>query len=475
MLPKGIEKIYNMSNNKIISKRKRRCISMRNAVSMDRCERMVSYQQEICGVHKRRKLLYLPDGSVWKNSNRSNKLFGCSATRPAIRFWEIIDNGITLDKLNQFYIPETISRLRVEKVSHLRNELKRLGVNTNEISEKRYYWFMNLLYYLGNFSRSVRIIQKFYRGPFQIKRKKRKEAVKTIWKYYLNYRFKKLLPILIHNGNFLKLYNCINLCDPVSQESFMDVHPERWVICQYNDMNNCWWFDISSAIQLLGSPGSHSGDNPFNRREYPPAFLFDVEEKLHSLKHKYNDVKNLTMSRDELRDIENLEDAPSECYSFNRFNLHLKANTLFESFRETGYHFPRGIFLKYTLGELRALAAKIYESWHMSQESERKRMFPPDGNVYPVEFTGRIMTCSSSILLKDTILNSLLKAITFQVDYEDKIYGCLKTLIILGTINEESHSVIRDIGLCDCGPDGYHYGGSQTPMDILGNIMNEMI
>jgi hypothetical protein len=256
----------------------------------------------------------------------------------------------------------------------------------------------------------------------------------------------------------------------------MDINPERWVICQYNDMENCWWFDVSSAIQLLGSPGSYSGENPFNRREYPPAFLFDVEEKLHCLKNKYNDIKNLTMSRDELykTSVENKDELPSECYSYNRFQLHVKSNRLFESFREIGYYFPRGIFLRYTLGELRVLAAKIYESWYVSQEAERKRIFPPDGNVFPIEFTGRIMTCSSSILLKDIILNSLLKAITFQEGYEDRIYSCLKTLIILGTINEESHLVIRDNGLCDCTGNGYHYNGAQTEIELLGNIMRSM-
>ena len=253
----------------------------------------------------------------------------------------------------------------------------------------------------------------------------------------------------------------------------MDVHPERWVICQQSNTDNCWWFDISSAIQLLGSPGSHAGENPFNRLEYPPAFLFDIEGKLPHLVKKYNDVKNLTCFPQELEDIEDLKDAPSECYSYNRFQLHIKANRFFESLKEIGYYFPRNIFLKYTLGELRILAAKLYECWHISTEEERNRIFPPNGNVYPIEFTGRIMTCSNSTLLKDTILNTLLTSITYQNDYQDKIYACLKSLIILGSINEESHSVIKDNGLCDC--NGNHHNENLVSLEILGNLLSEFI
>ena len=459
--------------NKKHSKRKRRCISMRNAISMEICERMVSSKHEICGIHKRRRLLYLPDGSVWKNSKRSGILSECVKKRPRILFWDVIDCGVSLDKLNRFYSPESVSRLRVEKVSYLRNELQRLGVNINEIKNNRYYWFINLLYYLGNFQATVKKIQRFYRGPFQLKLAKRKKAVKVIWKYYLNYRFKKLLPTLIYNGGFLKLYCCINLCDPITQESFMNVHPERWVICQNGNTDNCWWFDISSAIQLLGSPGSHAGENPFNRREYPSAFLFDIEEKLSQLVNKYDDIKHLTLSQEELKHVENREEVPSECYSYERFKLHIKANTLFESLKELGYYFPRNIFLKYSLSELRILAAKLYECWHLSDEDERSRIFPPNGDIYPVEFTGRIMTCSNSTLLKGTILNTLLRSITYQNDYEDKIYACLKSLIIFGTINQESHTVIQDNGLCDC--NGNHHNENLAALEILGNLLNEFI
>ena len=460
---------------KTLNKRKRRCISMKNDISMEKCEILVSNQQEICGIHKRRKLLYLPDGSVWKNINNSNQLTNWILHRPVIRFWEIVENKVDLYRLKPEYTPESLSRLRVENVSYLRKELSRLGVNTDEIQEERYYWFLNILYYVGTFQSVVKKIQKFYRGPFQIKQEKRKKAVKIIWKYYLNYKFKKLLPVLIHNGGFLKLYNCINLCDPISQESFMEINPERWVICQYDNIKSCWWFDISSAIQLLGSPCSHSSENPFNRREYPPEFLFDVEEKLNNLKDKYSDIKNLTISVEELSHVENKDELPSECYSYRRFLLHVKSNLLFESFREIGYYFPRNIFLKYSLSELRVLATKLYESWHMSPDEERIRIFSPIGDVFPVEFKGTITTCSDSILMKNEILNTLLLSITFNTKYEDKIYACLKTLMILGNINYTSHSIIHDNGLCDCTVSEYNFRSGHSSLEILGNLLGEII
>jgi hypothetical protein len=464
-----------LSTTYINSSGKRKCISMKTATSMDRCERLIPLKNEICGVHKRRKFLYLPDGSIWQNENKSSKIKKCILYRNNLKFWEIIESGVSIEKLNQFYRPETVSRLRVEKVSYLRVELKRLCVNSNEIPEDRYYWFLNLLYYLGNFTYSVKKIQNFYRGQFQEKLKIRKSAVKTIWKYYLNYKFKKLLPVFIHNYGFLKEYNCINECDSITQETFMEVSPERWVICQYEDMDKCWWFDISSTIQLLGSPGSHSGENPFNRKEYPPELLFDIEEKINDLKFKYDDLKMLTLSREELQLIQTSDNNHLSYYSYDRFKIHIKSNKLFESFKETGYYFPRGIFLKYTLGELRVLAAKIYESWYLCPEEERKRIFPPDGNLYPSGFINGIVSCSNSTLLKNTILDTLLKAVTFQKKYEDRIYGCLKTLVILGTINEESHFIVRENGLCDCGENiqGFHYNEGQSPIDILSNIMDD--
>ncbi len=470
----------NKKNNKKKRKRddqnsilniKRRCVSLKNSFSMDGCKKILSIKQGLCGIHKKRVMLRLPNGSIWENSIGSDKLEDCVQKRLPIRFWEIIECGVCLDKLNQIYKPETLKKLRIEKDKYLVSELVRMGVSGNTINiigNNRYFWFVNLLYYVGNFQNSIKKIQRFCRGPFQKKLKKRKSAVNTIWKYYLGFKFKKLLPVFIRNYKLLTTSKCINECDPVTQETFMDVSPDRWVICQYDDMDTCWWFDVSSAVQLLGSPGSHAGENPFNRREYPAAFLFDVEEKLHKLKEKYVDVSNLTLSREELKDV-NPEEAPTDYYSYKRFKIQIKANKLFESLKESGHFFPRKLFLTYTLGELRILAAKLFESWHTSEEL--RRIFP-DGNVFPLEFTGRIATCSSSIQLKNNILNVLLKSITFQNKYEDRLSGCLKTLVILGTINEESFNVIRENGLGDCIQDDYD---NRSPMQILGDLMEQLV
>ena len=323
------------------------CVSLKNAVSMSRCKKILSVKEGMCGIHKKRSALHLPNGSLWENTMMSDKLEDCLQKRLPIRFWEIIESGVTLDKLDQTYKPETFAKLRIEKDKYLTGELVRMGVSNgtiNTIGKDRYFWFTNLLYYVGNFSHPVKKIQKFCRGPFQKKLKQRKAAVKTIWKYYMMFKFKKLLPVFIRNYKLLITNKCINECDPVTQETFMDVSPDRWVICQYDDMDTCWWFDVSSAVQLLGSPGSHAGENPFNRREYPTAFLFDVEEKLDKLKEKYQDVGNLTLSREELKDV-NPEEAPTGYYSYKRFQIHIKANKVFESFKESGHFFPRNVFL----------------------------------------------------------------------------------------------------------------------------------
>ena len=469
---------------------KLKCISIKNMKSMEVCNKTV-LKGNICGTHKKRKLLYLSDGSILKNTENSDNYLEFSVFRNKIKFWEIISSGIQLSKLNSVYSPSSLSKLRDENVSYLIEELKRLNVNIINIPEDRYYWFINLLYYLGNFSVNVKKIQRFYNGSFKEKLKKRKKAVQIIWKYYLNYKFKKLLPIFIKNRKVLNNYNCINTCDPITQETFMEVSTDRWVICEYNDnnieferkvtnttnttnttnipkINNCWWFDIVSAVQLLGSPGSHSGENPFNRREYPPEFLFDIEEKLHNLKNKYSDVMNLTLPINE-----NNQNIPVDFYCYFRFQIHIKANKLFESFKEMGYFFPRSIFLKYDLGELRSLAVKIYESWIIINIEERKRFFPPNGHIYPPDIVNKIINLggsSSSILLKIAILDTLLTSVTYQQDYENRLYGCLKTLTVLGTINEASHEIIRKNGLCDC--NGSHIiNNRQTTMNILENIM----
>lgn len=449
----------------------KKCLSMKNTTTMDKCDKIVLSKKKICGIHNRRKYIYLSDGSIRKNNKKLNLLSSSNMIRPPILFWSIINNGISLEKLNQKYSPDSVSRLRVEKVSYLRNELQRLGVNTHQIESDRYYWLLYLLYYLGNFQLIVKKIQRFYRGPFKKKLEKRKIAIKTISRCYLHYKFKKLLPILVYNGKCLKRHNCINLCDPVTQETFMDIPPERWVICNNGEIDNCWWFDIASAVQLLGSPGSYSGNNPFNRKEYPSEYLFDIEEKMEVLSEKYEDIKNLSLSSEELKNVVNIENLPSESYSYERFKLHIKANRFFESLKELGYTFPRNIFLEYSLGELRILAAKLYECWNISNDEERIRIFPPNGNIYPDGFSSRIMTCSNSTYLKSIILNTLLKSITYQVNYHDKTYACLKSLVILGSINQRSHIIIQNNGLCDC--NGNHNHENITSLEILGNLLSE--
>ena len=61
-------------------------------------------------------------------------------------------------------------------------------------------------------------------------------------------------------------------------------------------------------------------------------------------------------------------------FSYDRFQIHIKANKLFESFKEQGYFFPRNLFLKYDLGELRNLIVNIYESWCIINIDERKKI-----------------------------------------------------------------------------------------------------
>lgn len=443
---------------------------MKNAITMDECGKIIEDDADVCRVHKRRKMLYLTDGSVWENVKKTGLLEECENKRNKILFWEAILNNLNFDKLNSFYKPVSKIKVRVENKSYLRNELERLGVNKNDIEESRRYWYLNLLYYLGNFQSSVKKIQRFYRGVFTEKLNIKKKAVKTIYKYFLNYKMKKRIPILIKHYGFLKKNNCINFCDPVTQESFMDVNPERWVICKYEDMENCWWFDTTSAMQLLGSPGSYSSVNPFNRREYPPEFLFDVNEKLVILKDKYDDIKNLTMEGNQL--IENTE--VPDCYSYSRYLLHIKSNVLFESFREIGYFFPRNLFLSYSLRELRLFAARLYESWYLSNEQDRIRIFPPDGDIYPQEFTGRISTCGSSIYLKSVILDTMLRSITFQTNYEDKIYSCLKTMTVLGSTNDESHTIIHQNSVCDCERSYNSIERSLVSLEILNNMLFEI-
>ena len=47
--------------------------------------------------------------------------------------------------------------------------------------------------------------------------------------------------------------------------------------------------------------------------------------------------------------------------------------------------------------------------------------------------------------------------------------------MILGSINEESHNIIRNNGLCDYDGNYYHHGNGQTVLEILGNIIQDIV
>ena len=259
------------------------------------------------------------------------------------------------------------------------------------------------------------------------------------------------MPILVKNGKFFNENNCVNIQDPISQDTFVDVNIDRWVICKDVNKNSIksWWFDLSSAIQLLGYPGSHAGENPFNRDVYPSEFLFDIEEKIKNVKNKYEDISNLLFSRSELKCLLVDEDnMPPSCYSYDRFKIHIKSNKLFESFKEFGYYFPREIFIKYNLGELRLLTLKLYK--YIKDLEERNRFFPKFQQVFTQSFIISIPSFADTILLKTKILDILLDFVTYQDNNDDKITACLKTLFILGEINEESHYRLHLYNLCDC-------------------------
>ena len=433
---------------------RKRCVSMKNTYNMNRCDLSVNKDRDICEVHKRRRLLYLPDGSIWKNINNSRILGDCKGYRNKILFWDILSNGCIFDKLDTKYKPLKVTNLRIEKINYLQNELIRLNVDTkliDKIDDSRTYWFLNLLYYLGNFKYSVKKIQSFYRNIIKKKVDKKKKSIKIIWKYYLRYKLFKKLPKLVKNGKFFKKNNCINIQDPVTQENFVDVNLDRWVICN-SENKHCkktWWFDISSAIQLLGYPGSHCGENPFNRKEYTYSFLDTIDKKLNKLKNKYDDIYYLTLQVNEIKSLDIKEKfLPPSCYNYNRFQTHIKANKLFHSFEEFGYRFPRKIFIKYSLGELRLLFFKIY--YRIKNLNNRLRFYPKFHEVFKPSLILSIRAFQNTTLLKNIILDILLDFVTNQEDYDDRITACLKTLFILGEINQESHFILHFYNLCDC-------------------------
>lgn len=451
---------------------------------MVRCYAMVSGEADLCGTHKRCRLVMLPDGSLWRNRDKSNKLTECVKKREAILFWGMISGGFPWSSLNSKFTPSDISYVRKVKDNYLKSELKRMGVRHFDklflkkfyIPPERYFWFTNLMYFLGNFRMVVKRIERFYYERVKPKMGKRKRAVTTITNAFRAKKMRKMLPKLVKHGRVWHSHGCVNVHDPITHEIFVNVPPERWAICHHTPTNNCWWFDVSSAVQLLGSPGSHAGENPYNRAEFEPPFILEVDEKLQRLKTKYPDLAQLAKTPTELQterkeremraerpDAERVsqseneeiytgehEHDPTPCYDYRRYLIRVKATRLFESFKEHGFVFPAKVFMDFGLGELRALAAKIIESWQLHPEEERMRMFPNTGQVFPIEFIRRIPTCGNITELRIQLLDAATKFAVSPESVGDRASGCIHVMMVLATINRRAHDIVKQYGLCEC-------------------------
>lgn len=447
-----------------------RCRATRNTKSLIQCKAKITPGKDLCGVHRRCKIIVLPNGSVWKNEHKHEILEKCKRVRDSLHFWEILSSGVMIRDLKEPFVPRSLIHLRQEKTSFVYDELSRLlgfrvhmEHNRNYyVSPERHFWFLNLIYYLGNRQQHVRTIQRFCRGPFLKYMNKRKKSVKVIIKCFQALRMKRLLPIMVKHARVLFRQNCINLRDPISQDFYVDVPPERWVICPLEDSQNTWWFDVTSAVQLLGSPGSRSGENPFNRQPYPPEFILEADLKIEELKYKYHDVAELadfdisSINRTGIGEADNdmreeKESTVSPCFSYSRFQEHVKATRLFESFKEHGYSFPKKIFMKLSLGELRLCALKILEHWLQYPEEERIRVFPENrGNIFNPEFVPRIALCGSAGTLRHALLDAGMRFAVHPSSKSDRATGCISILMILGTLNQEAHRILTQYGLCDC-------------------------
>lgn len=427
-----------------------RCVSTKNSKSVVRCSAKAK-KYDLCGIHKRSNILTLPDGSMWENVNKSGKISRCVKRRKAILFWDMLSGGYPWDSLDNKFKPSVVSDLRNTKEVYLRAELRRMGVCYFDkefmkkfyVSPKRYFWFTNLYYFLGNFRVVVKRIERFYCQKVKPRILRRRKIVDKLSRAYRVRKIRKLLPKLVEHGKIWRDYGCVNLHDPITHENFVDVPPERWAICCDNSSDNCWWFDISSAVQLLGSPGSHAGENPYTRAEYPTEFVLDVDEKLQRLRLKYSDLKQLCEDHTDSSDI-------SSCYDYRRYLTRVKAIRLFESFKEHGYVFPATVFVEFGLSELRALVAKIIEGWQVYPESERLRVFPETGQVFTPEFTRDFSTCGNVTELRTQILNAATGFVVTPKSFSDRASGCIHFMMILATINKRSHDIVKKYGLCDC-------------------------
>jgi len=268
--------------------------------------------------------------------------------------------------------------------------------------------------------------------------KKRKKAVKTIYKCYKAYKIKKLIPIFNKNMKIIVTNNCSNYKDPISLEDFMDIPCERWVFCYSDNKKKSWWFDIFSIVNLLGSSGSNSTKNPCTRRDFPPEFLIDVDEKFNQLKDKYNDLQELT----ELKSC--------EYFNYDRYLIKIKSNLLFEHLYELGYIFPRDMFIRFNIAELRQLSVKLIDSWRNEEKEDKLINYPPNGEIFPLEYIENISLCSSATMMKKTIIFSLLKSIVYNDKIAYKTNNCIKLLFMLGSLSLDSHIILHLNNLCDC-------------------------
>jgi hypothetical protein len=463
----------------------KKCVSTKNNKSMERCCSSVINGNDLCGIHKRCRLLILPDGSLWKNIEKSSKLTECVKKRDSVLFWDIISDGYPWSKLSVKYRPSDVSYMKNNKNKNmfLRSELKRMGfsffdrefIKNKYIKPNRLFWFTNLVYFLGNFPMIVKRIEKFYFKFVKNKIQKKRDIVNKITKRYRNKKMIKMLPLLVKRGKIWKQHNCININDPITNEDFVNVPSERWVIC--NNLNNTWWFDVSSAVQLLGSPGSHAGENPYNRKEYPPEFILEADYKLQKLNNKYEDLSYLINNN--FNNDSKAEYKPSPCYDYNRFLVRVKATKLFESFKEHGYNFPAKIFIDFNLSELRVLAIKISEYWQMFSIEDRKNIIP-DGKLFSNNFIRNITSYGNITELRIKLLNI---ASIFALNPNNKSAresGCINIMMILATINKKSHDIAKKYGLCECAhlhiPPIDRYNEDlleQIPPDIIREYAND--
>ena len=100
------------------------------------------------------------------------------------------------------------------------------------------------------------------------------------------------------------------------------------------------------------------------------------------------------------------------------------------------------------MGELRLLGLKLYK--RIKNLNDRLRFYPKFHQTFTPSFVISLPSFQNTTLLKNIILDILLNFVTYQTNYDDRITACLKTLYILGEINEESHFILHFYNLCDC-------------------------